>query len=247
MQKEERVTRLDTSYFFDGETCSMFLSNDEYVLILLFHQPAGYEVWDVGAAERRLPRTKLSEIYIISCAIAANRNCGCEPALFILVGGAGTWTDEFCLVEYSFGGSLEFMRKCPLSAKPTSVCSAGLSHRAAQENIVVGCEDGSVRLLSADAFDVSVSLKQREKSMLRSSTKTVAVTKEAGLVAKVQPQKHHKVSAVWNGPYRIVSFTNPQVVEVKHLFSKRKLLLTLPESSCTPKATLKSLQASKKC
>lgn len=67
------------------------------------------------------------------------------------------------------------------------------------------------------------------------------------LILKVQPQKHQKAFAIWTGPYRIISFTNPQVVEVEHLLAKRKLLLTRKESNFTLTATPRSQQVSKKC
>lgn len=177
---------------FEGKSFkSMFLSNDDSILIALFDNPARYEFWNVDAGVRRSSLADLPALSSVYCANLAAGNNGYAFGKSLLVGG---WDQDACehvLVEYLIGDKLNVMRKCCLSTSPSSLCSAGWRDGVELSRIVLGYWDGSVGLLGDDSFDGSSKSDQRDLFMKGdggvilpklTTALAVAVMPQAGLV-----------------------------------------------------------------
>lgn len=131
----------------------LFLLEDESASIILFGKSAGYEVWDVEAAELRLSH-ELPEISAISrVALSLGENHRSASKNTFLIGGCDRQGNNF-VAEYSIDKKLEETGKCFIESRSFSLCSVWFVGESGERRDVVGCLNGYILLLDANVFSI---------------------------------------------------------------------------------------------
>lgn len=130
----------------------VFLSTDESSLVVVFDEPAGYEIWDIASRKKRSSRVSLPGFKFVTCAsFSCEKDAAGNPMEELLVGGweecsvsnrATNWVIDFTTQE-----GLTVRSSHSVSSIPKSLCRTTFGGK---NQVVVGGADGYVRILDAN-------------------------------------------------------------------------------------------------
>lgn len=144
---KERIERFIPSAGRGAELRSICISRDDSYFVILFSEPAGYEVWDLCSRERYPLRVMLPSLTVATCmSLSGDQGLSDSASGPFVVGG---WDEEHCnsISEHTIGDAPQFRSERSLVSVPRSVVSAFI---AGKRMFIVGADDGCVRALDAD-------------------------------------------------------------------------------------------------
>lgn len=130
---------------------SVLLSGDESYFLVVYAEPAGFEVWGVDSGNIISPRVGLPDFNVLNCAALSSDQDMCVEGSVsrerLLLGG---WNDDYgdFVAEYSSnGGDSRALSRYFVTSRPRSVFSTVF---AGNKRLLVSGDDGCVRLLGND-------------------------------------------------------------------------------------------------
>lgn len=173
----------------DGATLdSVFLSEDQSSLVVVFRMPTGYEVWDVASRRRRSPHIAISFLVDVLCSTGSSggqvwhgEGNGSRDRLFV---GGRDENRGYAIAACSTGCDPKLLSLYPISSMPTALCCTSFN---AKRGLLVGCEDGFVRMLDIDRAAMCTEPEQHQES---------ARATEAGATSTPESRKNYECSAV---------------------------------------------------